>query len=346
MLKEIKVSYKNEIKRFELPKTFKELKEIISKSYSLNKDFQITYLDDEQDCVIISNEFDLEQTVLFMEKQNCSLLRISIILIDPNDLDLKINFSQGSSLNLTPSPKIIKKNEPAIEMKSIHKLQIENLEPQITAISKLMDKNESDIIEKFKSLRLKFEKRIIKQEILEILSKVKCSKKKSQEQIISSKQNQYNQSKSESKENVEEFNSKKISDLIRKKRQDIVKKFSEKLMKKVKEKLFKSNNEMLPIKEEPVKKKIVKGKTLSIKKRDKEIREYIVQQNKELKDYLIELIDKKFQDFSKSLINSEQKIKKEDKIIQNDVASVNHLSLKNFYPFLLIFMQAGKISRI
>ena len=190
MLKEIKVSYKNEIKRFELPKTFKELKEIISKSYSLNKDFQITYLDDEQDCVIISNEFDLEQTVLFMEKQNCSLLRISIILIDPNDLDLKINFSQGSSLNLTPSPKIIKKNEPAIEMKSIHKLQIENLEPQITAISKLMDKNESDIIEKFKSLRLKFEKRIIKQEILEILSKVKCSKKKSQEQIISSIQNQ------------------------------------------------------------------------------------------------------------------------------------------------------------
>jgi hypothetical protein len=125
---------------------------------------------------------------------------------------------------------------------------------------------------------------------------------------------------------VEEFNSKKISDLIRKKRQDIVKKFSEKLMKKVKEKLFKSNNENSPIKEEePVKKKIVKSKTVSIKKRDKEMREYIVQQNKDLKDYIIDLIDKKIEDFSRSLSNSEQKLKKEDKIIQNDVASVNHL---------------------
>ena len=92
MKKEIKISLKNDIKRFEIPTTYKALVELIKKCFKQLQDshFQITYEDDEKDKIVISNEFDLEQVIMFMDKQRITLLRAFLDLSSEQQNDTEL----------------------------------------------------------------------------------------------------------------------------------------------------------------------------------------------------------------------------------------------------------------
>lgn len=84
--KSVKMNYRGEIKRSTLPQTFEDLRVILSKSFNLNLDqvkaLNISYMDDEGDTVLISDEFDYSQAKLFMEKEKVDVLKVTVEKID------------------------------------------------------------------------------------------------------------------------------------------------------------------------------------------------------------------------------------------------------------------------
>jgi len=140
-----KVQHKNEIKRFEIPKTYVDLRLIIQKCFKQFKDsdFLITYKDEEDDNVVISNEFDLEQVMIFMDKQKLNLLRVFLDHINPEEKGIGnmrltgINISQSFHINekkeeSVPEKKPEEKVEPKIEEK-----KQENVSPKQENSSKI-----------------------------------------------------------------------------------------------------------------------------------------------------------------------------------------------------------------
>jgi hypothetical protein len=75
-MKEIKVYFESECKRFILPENFEGLLQIVSSSFGIScKDIVISYLDEEGDRISISNSFDYDQLVkVYSEK----LVRVHI----------------------------------------------------------------------------------------------------------------------------------------------------------------------------------------------------------------------------------------------------------------------------
>jgi hypothetical protein len=78
--KQAKVSFNGVIKRFNLPDKFEDFKSFCENCYGFQQnDFEniiISYIDDEEDKVIISNEFDYEQARLFANNPNIQFLKI------------------------------------------------------------------------------------------------------------------------------------------------------------------------------------------------------------------------------------------------------------------------------
>ncbi len=101
---QVKMNYNNDIKRCAIPKTFNELLENIKNNFKLspneNSYLDIKYIDDEGDQVVISNEFDYDQAVNFIEKSNLNIMKINILLKDMNSLD-DIDKAKSLSLNLS-----------------------------------------------------------------------------------------------------------------------------------------------------------------------------------------------------------------------------------------------------
>ena len=88
--KSLKLNFQGEIKRLLLPKSFKELQQLIPVIYSNKKPehleaFTITYIDEENDKLLISNEYDFEQTIEYMEKAGINVLKIFIDKIQPEN---------------------------------------------------------------------------------------------------------------------------------------------------------------------------------------------------------------------------------------------------------------------
>jgi hypothetical protein len=80
--KQAKVSFMGVNKRFNLPSTFPEFKINCEKAFNLKENelnsLLMSYIDDEEDKVIISNEFDYDQAFLFLQNQNVSYLKINL----------------------------------------------------------------------------------------------------------------------------------------------------------------------------------------------------------------------------------------------------------------------------
>jgi hypothetical protein len=78
--KQAKVSFNGVIKRFNLPDKFEEFKCTCETCYGFQQNefdnIIISYIDDEEDKVIISNEFDYEQARLFANNPNIQFLKI------------------------------------------------------------------------------------------------------------------------------------------------------------------------------------------------------------------------------------------------------------------------------
>jgi hypothetical protein len=170
MKKEIKISFKNEIKRFEIPPTFKELRETILKCFKQVKDseFLITYLDDEQDNVVISNEFDLEQVFMFMEKQKINLLRAFLEVAKAGDFE-------KSSLN-TSVPIINSINE---DLKINDEKKEEELKKEEVQDSSNVQKPQDAIIQANQEIPLAEENKVVIKE--NIPSELEKNEEKSEE---------------------------------------------------------------------------------------------------------------------------------------------------------------------
>jgi len=72
-----------------MPKDFKELVEVFHKSFktdmNIDSYLNFKYTDDEGDQVLISNDFDYEQAVFFIEKSNINTLKINVTLGDARE---------------------------------------------------------------------------------------------------------------------------------------------------------------------------------------------------------------------------------------------------------------------
>jgi len=88
-MKQVKITYSNDTKRCVMPKDFKELVEVFHKSFktdmNIDSYLNFKYTDDEGDQVLISNDFDYEQAVFFIEKSNINTLKINVTLGDARE---------------------------------------------------------------------------------------------------------------------------------------------------------------------------------------------------------------------------------------------------------------------
>jgi hypothetical protein len=80
--KVIKMNFNGEIKRSTLPESFEELKKVVIRAYSIAEEelkaMSISYMDDEGDTVLISDEFDYRQALIFLEKENNKCLKVNL----------------------------------------------------------------------------------------------------------------------------------------------------------------------------------------------------------------------------------------------------------------------------
>jgi len=78
----LKMNYNGEMKRCALPGTFGELKKTISKLFGILPEqisqFNLSFMDDEGDTVLISDEFDYNQAKLFIENEKVDVLKLTI----------------------------------------------------------------------------------------------------------------------------------------------------------------------------------------------------------------------------------------------------------------------------
>jgi len=97
--KQAKVSLMGVNKRFNLPQTFQEFKQNCKMAFTLKEvDFDnilMNYTDDEDDKVIISNEFDYDQALLFLQNQNQGFLKINLELKNIHNSSLAESIRQS-----------------------------------------------------------------------------------------------------------------------------------------------------------------------------------------------------------------------------------------------------------
>ena len=79
----LKVFYEDKIKRCQMPVDFEKMKEAIAKSFSSNIFFgmiknDIYYMDDENDQILMENEYDFENAKLFLQQNNLKTLKITL----------------------------------------------------------------------------------------------------------------------------------------------------------------------------------------------------------------------------------------------------------------------------
>ena len=79
---EIKIYFNKKVKRFNVTRSFDDLKQTISKIFNLQPnfdcEFDIFYIDDENDSISLSNEFDYEQMSSFVKNYGLKLLKLMV----------------------------------------------------------------------------------------------------------------------------------------------------------------------------------------------------------------------------------------------------------------------------
>jgi hypothetical protein len=78
----IKINFNGKIKRAQLPESFEKLTQLVISSFELNRDswnyLSFSYVDDEGDRILLSNEFDYNQALYFVDKENISCFKVNV----------------------------------------------------------------------------------------------------------------------------------------------------------------------------------------------------------------------------------------------------------------------------
>jgi len=116
--KELKMNYKKETKRCQLPKSYNEFKQMISKCYGIPEEqlqnFNISYTDEEDDKVLITSEFDFDQAMVFMSNQNLNILRINIDIAEKLVEEIKSIKPENNTFELIDERKKFDKDTRSI----------------------------------------------------------------------------------------------------------------------------------------------------------------------------------------------------------------------------------------
>jgi hypothetical protein len=135
----VKMQFNGENKRYMMPQNFEELKKVLSKAFSLSLEdcdsLNISYLDNENDKLIISDEYDYDQAIQFMETIGLDCLKLQI----------EKDFRRGESVNF----EFI--NGPTKVCLPQEKIDFEMIEKKIEdeAVEKSVDLAKNEIAQQF-----------------------------------------------------------------------------------------------------------------------------------------------------------------------------------------------------
>lgn len=142
--KMIKMNFNGEFKRSCLPGSFEELKKVLIRAYSISEEelkvLSISYMDDEGDKVIISDEFDYHQSIIYLEKENNKCLKVNLERLP----EIIKNKSQNFEIISHPLEKFIlsdKSNENKNYENTLHTLNDLKLSENLVK-SEIIYKNE------------------------------------------------------------------------------------------------------------------------------------------------------------------------------------------------------------
>lgn len=157
MQKQAKVTLNNITKRFTVNNDFNEFKKNCEKAFSLKENelenFMISYTDDEDDKVIISNDFDYDQAMLFLQNPNISYLKINL---EPKNAayDLKSSMQYDNSFQLGENKEANEANANVDPMRSGMIVDKQFLNEEVHKADKEEEeKNRKDAEEKDKLLK-------------------------------------------------------------------------------------------------------------------------------------------------------------------------------------------------
>ena len=335
MKKEIKISLKNDIKRFEIPTTYKALVELIKKCFKQLQDshFQITYEDDEKDKIVISNEFDLEQVIMFMDKQRITLLRAFLDLSSEQQNDTKLEEKHfGANL------------EEVVFSSSVQMNSVISNENELSNLELKIDNNNSEIIINEKPKEIVTDKNQLEVKFDEIQKEnffdVKQIDLKFDEIPPNKTENEEKHQEKKIETEIESIENKKIDKNIKLLANEEKSETYQKLVlhKIIEEEKLKPNDQLNHEKklknmkqnkksfEKKIKKEKKKEKMAKVEKDYDELKKLVHSQNKDLKEYLSEFIENKFSKLNSNIIT--ETIKK-NTILEKTFESFQQLSTKN-----------------
>lgn len=99
----LKITFQDKIKRCLMPSDFKNLKETISKCFPSNTPFSIYYIDDEKDEILMENEYDFENALLFLLHNNFFTMKITLrpfLRDSPIRSSLNVSVSVNKSIDI------------------------------------------------------------------------------------------------------------------------------------------------------------------------------------------------------------------------------------------------------
>lgn len=171
--KQLKINFNGEIKRAALPTNFDDLVIVVAKCFYINdlKTIEINYKDDEDDNVRISNQFDFTQALIFLDKQNSNLLKVSILTKSmpiTNEAEKKVEDINQVHEKKDEDYEIINKEEPKIvevqkaEVKEV-KVELENKKPEETMTNEELSQILTQVMNtELKNIKQSIVKNIIK----------------------------------------------------------------------------------------------------------------------------------------------------------------------------------------
>jgi hypothetical protein len=100
---ELKMFFNEKLKRFTIPETFQDLISTISKIFNINLElskYELYYIDDENDSISVSNEFDFAQMKFFTKKYSIKVLKLVLSKNVNKDFNVeKMRISEVSNLS-------------------------------------------------------------------------------------------------------------------------------------------------------------------------------------------------------------------------------------------------------
>jgi len=272
-MKQLKIQFQKDIKRSFLPKTYEELVKNITQCFGIDARHQenviIHYKDDEDDKVRISNQFDLEQALIFYEKQDLKSLKIFV--------DVDKNMNDFDNLSRVNSNQI---NEPFETEPNMPCRTEENTRSEFIMIEK--EQAEEPMVEEPMVEELVVEEPVVEEPMVEepVIEEPVIEEPMVEEPVVEVNTNALNTTLT--KEEISVI----ISEAVDKEMVDMREMMIEKVTKKTQKAIKKENK-----KEAKVSKKAIKKEAKESKKAIKKVEKAIKKEEKEKKAEFPNIMD-------------------------------------------------------